>query len=151
MPWRSPATKSVAGASGRCERCAELCAGCAGPYPGRESVKGLRRLPTQGAFPHRGDPPSFFLEGDPNGSVSLQVALELLSPEIRTSRWRGGVSASRMTMPEAAMDEDGGLPARQDEIGAAPQRSGVEPEPESCRMQMSPDQQLRTRVGAADA
>lgn len=49
------------------------------------------------------------------------------------------------------MDEDGGLPARQDEIGAATQGSGVEPEPESCRMQMSPDQQLRTRVGAADA
>lgn len=39
-----------------------------------------------------------------------------------------------MTMPEAPMDEDGGLPARQDEIGSTPQRTGMEPVPESRRM-----------------
>ncbi len=38
------------------------------------------------------------------------------------------------------MDEDGGIPARHDDIGPPPQLAGVEPEPEAGRMQMSPDQ-----------
>jgi hypothetical protein len=55
-----------------------------------------------------------------------------------------------MTMPEATVDKDHGVPAREDDIGMAGQVGSVKREPESCPMQEGSDPALGGCVLAAN-
>jgi hypothetical protein len=50
-------------------------------------------------------------------SIAGDVPLKLRPPVIDALSWDGGLSAARVLMPEATVDEDGLAVPRQDQVG----------------------------------
>ncbi len=71
---------------------------------------------SQCAFPDRRDAPSSLHELGLCSPVPGDVHFELGLPELRPCAWRGGKSASIVSMPEAAVDEDRRAELRKQEI-----------------------------------
>ncbi len=83
--------------------------------------------------------------------ISRNVRRKLFIPELWARCRNGCVPASLMSVPEAAMDEDHGFPARQDNIRAPGQFSIMKPVSQAERMQRLAQGDLRPGVGALDA
>lgn len=121
--------------------------------PGRHGVPrfGHACFGFQGAFPDRCDAPSRLRQGRSNDDVPSDIRVELCSPEIPTCRWDCRVSAVKMSMPEAAMDEDDRIVLRQHDVRLAGYALDVQPVSEAQRMQGSPKSQFRLRALPANA
>lgn len=79
--------------------------------------------------------------------VPKDVTVEFLAPEHGASFRCGGLCATCMTVPEAAVDKDRGSMFREDDIGRARQAAPVEPEPQSQPMQKPTNHQFGPGVG----
>lgn len=80
-------------------------------------------------FPERALPdcryaPSLGEKRSVDSAVSRDIRFELRLPELRTRRRIRRVAATLVAMPEAAMHEHGGFPAREDDI-RAPRKSSA--------------------------
>ena len=91
-------------------------------------------VPAEGTLPHDGDSPTCIEELALRTVVPLDVALELGLPEVRLGGWRGCIAASRMAVPETAVNKANGAVATQDKIGLSGEIPDVEPESESAPM-----------------
>jgi hypothetical protein len=72
---------------------------------GVHCVAHLFRSP-QDTLPNNRKAPSTLQKLSTNGAIPSNVRRELCLPELRASRWAGGITASIMAMPEAAVHED---------------------------------------------
>ena len=86
-----------------------------------------------------------------SAAVPLHVALELLESECSARRRRGRVTALRMPVPEAAMDEDHGAQTGKHQIRTARKSPRLQSEPVPESVDERPHRALRRRVLAADA
>lgn len=64
--------------------------------------------------------------------------------------WRCAVFAAAVTVPEAAVDEDGDAVAGEDEVGATGEAFVVQPESIAQPAQEAPDPFLRRRILTPD-
>jgi hypothetical protein len=78
-------------------------------------------------FPYNDAVPAKFLERGLMELVAGDVAVELRQPPLPTVRWRGAVPATAMSMPKAAVNEDGGFVFQQNDVGTAGEFSDVQP------------------------
>jgi hypothetical protein len=81
----------------------------------------------------------------------MDVVVEFVAPEIGIGRWQFGESASGMTVPEAPVNENGHLPARQNNVGAAWKISSMQAEAESFGEQCSANEHLGFSTFPPDA
>ena len=72
----------------------------------------------QGALPDDDHTPAGGLEGGADRGIALDGAVELGQPPGGARAGRGGIAAARVAVPEAAVEEEGGAVARQDDIGS---------------------------------
>ena len=103
------------------------------------------------AFPDDQGPPAevsqcFFVT-----PVAGDVPGEFLRPERDAGFGRVGVAASRVPVPEAAMDEDGEPVAREDQIGAARKILPVQPEAQAHPVRDAANGALRCGIPPFDA
>ena len=101
-------------------------------------------LPNRQHTPPRVDQRSLFL------LVPREVAIEFLLPERDTSFRHRSLAAIRMTVPEAAMDENRRSVLRQDDIGRAGQAAPLKPESEAQSMQKLTNDHLWAGVSSSD-
>lgn len=73
------------------------------------------------ALPQRHHRPAVSLELGDLSRVPFDVALQLVRPEFDPAFRQAGVCAARVTMPEAAVNEDCQLGAPEDDVGPASQ------------------------------
>ncbi len=106
----------------------------------------LRKLPTdfmydgiciasQFALPDSYDTPAHFCEILDGSSIALNCPLKLRKPEVRASCWSSRVPASRMTVPVATMNENGGSVSWQNEVGFTRKIRLVKAKSEACLVQ----------------
>ena len=88
----------------------------------------------QGALPDDRHAPAESMEHLRMAPVASDISLEFLPPEIFIGPGSGCVAAAFMSVPEAAMDEQGDSILRKNEIWTARQMSTVQPETQSQRM-----------------
>lgn len=86
------------------------------------------------AFPSDDDFPALSLEQVTGPSIAGDVSIELFDPEFGIAFWRGGNLASRMTMPEAPVDEHHRLVSREHNIRLSRKVLAMEPEPKPKRV-----------------
>ena len=91
-------------------------------------------VPAESALPHDGDSPTGIQELALRTAITLDVALELGLPEFRLGGWRGCITASRMAVPETAMNKANSPVATQDKVGLSGEIPDVKPESESASM-----------------
>ena len=68
------------------------------------------------AFPGNEDPPAKFTERLDDLSITNNIPIEFFCPKLHVALWNRSYLASRMPVPEASMDEDNCLVARQDYV-----------------------------------
>ena len=96
------------------------------------------------------DSPPIASKRFPNPLVPLDVRRELPLPEVPSGLRRIGLPTT-VTVPEAAVNEDRGAPARKHDVRRTGKATDVGTKPVASRVQRTPNSQLRLRVRAADA
>lgn len=122
------------------------------PKPARQEFdrrSNLIWLP-QSTLPHCGHAPSAFQKRCANGTVPSNVGLKLRLPELRASRWAGGVATALVPMPEAAVYEDHGMMFRKNDVRPSVNLAGMNPEAKAARMQRPPEKQFGLCVLSSD-
>lgn len=102
-------------------------------------------------FPQDDGVPAEEAELDTLPLVALAVALYLGLPEGDVGLGEDEVGAILMAVPEASVDEDGGLVFAKHDVGCAGQALDVYPIAESAREEVAAHHHLGLRVSAADA
>lgn len=105
----------------------------------------------QSALPDSDHIPRLSLKSADCSGIARSVGSELRSPELGPRSWDLEISAIRMGMPEAAIDEYCSAPFRKDQVRPAWQSFVVQPEPKSHRPKSAPNDFLRLRIAVADA
>ena len=106
---------------------------------------------SNGAFPcHRHFPP-VLSEGVDSSVVPLLVEAKLFVPELSPGFGEAKQGASRVTVPEAAMYEHCGAPAREYEVRLSGKSNSMQAVSEALLPKELPDTQLRGCVLATDA
>ena len=101
-------------------------------------------------FPDDDDAPTGGLQGCLFLFVAFDIAFEFLGPEFDVGFGHGGDFATFMAMPEAAIDENDGMPFGEDDVGMSRQFGGMEAIAEAKRMEVVAHDNLRLRVFRAD-
>jgi hypothetical protein len=104
----------------------------------------------QRTFPDDSHAPARGAEGVLRLLIPGHVAAELLLPELRIGRRVRCEAAAGMSVPEAPVNEYGGLPSRKRQIRAARQARYIDAESQSCGVQMPANDQLRFRIPGPD-
>lgn len=102
------------------------------------------------AFPDHQYAPVESMELPTIRGVSSSVAFELVEPELAAGSWHDLSVRTAMPVPEAAVDEDHGVMARQHEIGAAGQRPIMQAVTIAHRVDETPNNHLGLRICSAD-
>ena len=98
------------------------------------------------ALPNHAYPPPKFTQSPGVAPRFFDNAIELLLPVLLTRLRHSSLLAPRMAVPEAPMNEyDRPIP-REHQIRRSRQILAVQPEPESHRMRLTPDDHFRRRV-----
>lgn len=97
----------------------------------------------QFTFPDCYDAPALLRQILDRPPVALDRPLKLREPEVRACAGRGGVSAPWMTVPVAAMNEDDGPVARQNEVRLAGQGRRMQAIPETGAVQQGAEMLFR--------
>jgi len=89
--------------------------------PQQPFLKGVHRVAhlfglPQGTLPHCCHAPCTLQKVSTNGAVPSNVCSEFRLPELGAGRWAGGVTAPFMAVPEAAMNKDGRVILRENEV-----------------------------------
>jgi hypothetical protein len=87
------------------------------------------------ALPDGHDGPASCFKRGTVARIAADIAVELLLPELTSSRWRGRVPATGMSVPEASVNKDSGPVFRQDDIRATGELLRMKAEPEACTVQ----------------
>lgn len=104
--------------------------------PVREPRSGYTQpIPSKGALPDHSYPPARLTEPSVTLLVPCDGRRELGFPEVHTSLRRCRVFASRMLVPEAAVDKADRAVLGEDEIRFPGQTLPMEPVPETTRME----------------
>lgn len=103
------------------------------------------------ASPDHGDAPSCRCKPRLHFPVTLDVTRKFISPEGFVGAWGRAPMTGLMPMPEAAVDKNGDMMTRQDDIGTPRQVADVQSKPEPGTMQSPPKQHLRLRVRRPDS
>ena len=106
--------------------------------------------PTSLALPKRQHAPTCVNQRSLLLLISRGVAIKFLPPELDTSFRHRGLATTRMTVPEAAVDENRRSVLRQDDIGRAGQAAALKPEPEPQPMQKLTNDHLWAGVSLPD-
>jgi len=103
------------------------------------------------AFPDGDDVPAHCLEKFGGGGVTLGVAADLGGPEVGVGLGDDEVLAPLVAVPEAAVDEDDGVPFPQDYVGGAGELADVQAVAESFVVEVVAHNLLGARILRADA
>ena len=103
-------------------------------------------LPPDRALPDCGNPPAGVEEPINRPSVPFDIAFELLPPEVHVRLRRRCVTAAGMSMPVAAVNEDGSAVAGKNDVRATWQLPYVQSVAKPRSMQETPDRQFGLRV-----
>ena len=106
--------------------------------------------PLQRTLPNNQYTPPLLIKSGIRLLVVAAICGDFLSPEVG-SGFRPFEQMTVVAMPEAAVYEYDGLPARKDNIGLSRQILRVKPVAKSERVQATPDNELRLRVLSPDA
>jgi len=111
---------------------------------------------TEVALPNLDDVPTHRGEFAPHQLVTLLVTADLRLPEVGACLGHdeevAGLSiVARMSMPEAAIDQDDRAEPTHNDVGGARQTLDMQSVPIAMGIEETPHQQLRTSVLAADA
>lgn len=82
--------------------------------------------------------------------IPPDIRFEFLPPEHGVALRRVCISASRMAMPETAVNEDGKSVAGENDVGTTRQIATMEPKPVTHLMQDGSNDQFRRGVPRAD-
>ena len=104
----------------------------------------------QGALPDDGHSPSGIEEVASVPSVSLHIFRELGLPEVRARRRGRRVSATRMPVPEAAVNEAHGFEASEHEVRSSGEAPIVHSVSETAGVKCPSESELRLRAPAPD-
>lgn len=130
------------------EFCENLVAAKPLSYPARDHIIAVR---PNGAFPHYGDTPSKFAQLCLVPSVARYVGIKFGSPfaghVVRVCAER----AAFVTMPEAAVDFDRGIPPWKDNVRGAGQVPSMLSEPKADAVQRTSKPLFETGILAADS
>lgn len=107
-------------------------------------------LTTQLAFPDRDSVPALTVQQSDVSGIAGTVTGYFGGPEVRVCFRQPEVRAVRMSMPEAAIDEDGSAVARQHQVRTAGEFLVVEAEAEAITPEILADDDFRTCVFGAD-
>jgi len=102
------------------------------------------------AFPEDEDAPAQLAEGGAVGAIAGDVAGALGGPEVSPGGRLDRAVFATVTVPEAAVDEDGGPEFRQDDVGTAGQIFAMQAEAEAHRVQGGADAHFGFCIGGAD-
>lgn len=116
---------------------------------GKYVVKWQFRASLELTLPDIENPPTLIEKQLRSLPVPLDVTCNLVPPEIFPG-CRPAEQGTIMTMPETAVDEDGGSPARKKQIGLTWEFLHMEPITIAQRMKPAPDQHLRLRIRRPD-
>ena len=105
----------------------------------------------QGTLPDNGYPPVESLECIHVSSITLDISLKLLCPEVSICMWHGRISAAFMTMPETAMNEYHSLVLGEHHVRGTRKFSDMEPIPESSGEKSGAKSSFRPSVLSSDA
>lgn len=83
--------------------------------------------PPNSTFPKRRHSPSQPPQVTLRLPVSFDITLEFLGPKFGTSGWNGREPTSRMAMPEAAVNEDGGAVLGENDVRPPRKARDVQP------------------------
>ena len=111
------------------------------PYrrPDDPIVEGLQRLAADLALPYDQHSPAPGFRLRQRGRVPLDVALQLLPPEVCPRLRQLGPLAAGVLVPEASVDEHGDSARGEHQVGLAGQVAAVEPEAQPPGVQVSAD------------
>lgn len=130
--------------------CTELPGHFFSLQPGADPIHGpINRCTPQSALPDNSDPPLCSLQVQDIAGVTDDVGIELGLPERGARRRGGGVTTARVPMPEAAVDQNGGTPAGQDQVRSTRQAPYMQAISEAPGVQRAAQDQLRLRVTPA--
>lgn len=102
------------------------------------------------ALPDNEHGPTHLVQGRLNSGIARAVRVELQPPIVDTGARKCGAGTPRMTVPEAAMNEDHLPAATKDDVRAPRQIPSMQTKPVAAAMQKAADPQLRTRISGAD-
>ena len=105
----------------------------------------------QGTLPDNGYPPVESLECIHVSSITFDISLKLLCPEVSICMWHGRISAAFMTMPETAMNEYHSLVLGEHHVRGTRKFSDMEPIPESSGEKSGAKSSFRPSVLSSDA
>ena len=103
------------------------------------------------AFPDHHDLPAKIAQRRFVAFIADDVALELVLPVSHARFGAGRALATRMSVPEASMNHDDGLVARENDVGATRKVFAVEAKPEPECVRNLANNQLRPGVSAPNA
>lgn len=102
------------------------------------------------ALPDDEHPPAELVQGALVAAVARAVAPQLDRPPGPVRPWDGRSATSDVPVPEAAVDEDDGSEARQDDVRSAGKGHRMKPEAQAGCVQGSPDGQFRLGIPRPD-
>lgn len=94
------------------------------------------------ALPYHQNTPAEIHEVFVVTTVPLDIGAELFLPEFDSGGWRCRIETAGVSVPEAAIDEDGEAVAWKDEVGRSRQVLAMQPEPVSTAMKEPPKKKL---------
>ena len=103
------------------------------------------------AFPYRQDGPSKSCQCLFGSSVPSDGCCEFRSPEFGTGFWGAAVLTSLMAMPETAVDKDGQLVTRENQVRPAREILAVEPKAKPEPMGDATDCEFGCRITRTDS
>lgn len=98
------------------------------------------------ALPNYSDAPICLDELAYVSRVSFNIFSKLFIPKFGSSRRGRCITAARVTMPKAAMNEDNCSPFRQHDIGPARKMASVKPKAQALCMKRSSEGDLRLGI-----
>jgi len=102
------------------------------------------------AFPNHQYFPALFLEKSNLSAIPQFVLIELVLPKLRVGRGGRRLLASRMSMPEASVDEDGNLQFRQNNVRCPRQVSPVDAKSTPHAMEQPAQQDFWSGIPSAN-